>query len=217
MARGLTAISETNQQLAASVATQIGRLCTAEQLVGIALEIQAMLARATSVGGQNALYPKTLDTVRTRLSLESDEVARAVWMLLASYSDAQDDHKVVVTLTHTLLEALLDDLLVTLLVIAGRAQLEAEQVVEGLRTFAAQAEQFETNSHMALADAMAKTTYPWFFYAWQNVRLKRNRFLHGQPFVIGQKTARQAYKLAEHAVGMFAQLQNTYGLRQPAG
>ena len=211
--RASAAVSETNQQLADSVTARTGRAWPPEQVVGIAREVQSVLSRARSTSGQNALYTKTLALVRKRLGLESDEDVQAAWILLASYSDAQDDHKVVATLTHTLLETLLDNLLVTQLAAAGTRYDEAEDAVEALRTFTAQEEQFEALAHVCLRDAMAKTTHPWFYFGWQDVRKRRNRFLHGEPFAIGQRTAQQAYKLAQHAVSMFAQLQNIYGLR----
>jgi hypothetical protein len=181
-ARASEAVDDSERQLAGALSSATGRDFVPRRAVGVARKVQRTITDSKSRVLTEDLYRRSVEATRQGLALPAEADVEAAWRLLVSYSDAQYDHKMVVVLTQTLLEKLLDDLLVTLLVARGAEANHAEAQVESLRTVDAQRQLFASTAGIGMLEALSNGSDSWFFPAWEDVRQKRNSFIHGQPF-----------------------------------
>ena len=151
-----------------------------------------------------------LEIIRKRLCLESSEEAQKAYATLFGYSEACEEHKVVIILACTLLEKLFDDLLVLLYTCKGVGHAEAEAKVRRLWGFDERCRTFKKYAGLSLKDAIGQCSIRDFFSDWEEVRDKRNKFVHGNPFAIGVDSTEKAFNLAKNAFSLFAHLQNSF-------
>ena len=196
----------------------VGQIYDPPLLIETAREIQDFYYQKCTqkLGGEQATYDRMLEIIRRRLCLQSSEDAQRAYATLFGYSEACEEHKVVVILACTLLEKLFDDLLVLLYTSKGVGHAEAEEKVSRLRGFDERCRRFKKYAGLSLEDAIGQCSIPVFFSNWEEVRDKRNKFVHGNPFAIGVDWTEKAFNLAKNAFSVFAWLQNRFCLRQTA-
>ena len=88
--------------------------------------------------------------------------------------------------------------------------------VEHLMSFEARTDYFKELTGISMQRAIGATPFSAFYDDWNTLRQERNDFVHGFPFAVGESTATMAFRLTQDAPRLFAQLQNTYGIRQSA-
>ena len=121
---------------------------------------------------------------------------------------------VVPVLTVTLVETLLNDLLVHLCVLYQKTSFpDAHNQVRTLRSFDRRYNEFAHLTGNQFNQTVRKLSKP-FWDAWVYIRRKRNYFVHGNPYALGWETCERSYKLAELSVGVFARLNNEFVVRK---
>lgn len=193
---------------------KVGRTYDALLLIDTAREVQSFYQKS---GRGKDDYSEMLEIIRKHLCLTSGEDAQRVFATLFRYSETFEEHKVVTILTCTLLEKLFDDLLVLLYTSEGMDHLKAERKVGRLRGFDERSKTFQSSTGLSLKDAIGQYSIPNFFSDWGEVRDRRNKFLHGNPFSIGVPTTEKAFNLAQNAFSLFAHLQNLFCVRRTLG
>lgn len=189
---------------------EVGREYDTKLVTNTAKEIQRIYPkRGASPGACDTAYAQMLIILQQRLSLQSDEEASRVLAPLVTYSDTLEEHKAVVILTCALLEKLFDDLLVLILSCKRIDWQRAVKKTENLN-FPRRCEVFKREMGLTLETALAQCPVPSFLSEWREVIRKRNNFIHDTPYAIDIKIAKKAFKLAENAFSVFADLQNRF-------
>jgi len=157
-----------------------------------------------------AAYRTELGALQRRLSLGTQEEAARAFSLLASYSDTSIEHAIVVVLTASLFERLLQDLLIKLLVGQGIPDPEARQTVRKRRRREELQDLFWILTGTRLKKAVGEFGVPGLCEAWQSIADRRNKFLHITSGAISADMAGRAFDIAKRAFALFASLQNRY-------
>jgi hypothetical protein len=197
-------------ELVSHLQDKVGRTYDPLLVIDTAKEIQDFYAKDPKSAGRQAVYDQMLEIIRKRLCLQSSDEAQKAFAILFGYSEACEEHKVVVILTCTLLEKLFDDMLVLLHTREGMDRLKAEKKIGRLRGFYERCKTFQSAAGLSLDDAIGQCSTPNFFSDWGEVRDRRNKFIHGNPFSIGVPTTEKAFNLAKIAFSLFAYLQNRF-------
>ncbi|HKT39235.1 MAG TPA: hypothetical protein VJR48_12745 [Ktedonobacterales bacterium] len=209
-------VSDARQQLASDAKELLGKDFDGELLVSAALEAQAIYNQATEEDRwTDALFDRILRAIQTRLSLESLDQARMLWGLLGAFSETTEDGQVTVILACTFLERLLGDVLTVLGITSGLTYSQAERRMEKCQSIDQRKAFFHdmTRLHVTMDNAFQSLGYGAFWSDWNTIRKRRNDFVHGLPWAIGEETTRLAVKTSKQAVPALAQLQNTYCIR----
>lgn len=208
-------ISRRNGKLAESVAQAMSRTFDTALLVSTALEAQEVYNQASEQRWEQRTADQMLQVVQDRLGLPSREDALQVWAELGHYSATTEEHKVVVILTCTFLEQLLDSRLIILAMThEGLSLSDAEdKVYDTLQGWNRKQKYFLSHTSVALDDAMVACSSPDFNAEWAKLRKVRNTFIHETPWAIGASHAASAFRLARQAVPVFAELQNRYCIK----
>jgi hypothetical protein len=156
------------------------------------------------------------DILVERLQVSSDESAYLSLEILKDYDPFFYEHKVVVVLTCTLLEALFSRLLVAIAVRSGKDEdSERLRLEKRFKGFDGRATRFEQLVRAPFELAF-KTAEPSDFYdTWKVMRGIRNDFMHGKTWTITESSAHMARSLALASPQPFAALQNAYALVMP--
>lgn len=198
--------SESENRLIAGLAERLGRACAKKEAHRALEEVHRIYSVRRRRGQE---YDRAAAAMQKLLSIDSDAEAREVVVLLLAHHETVEEHAAVVILTCTLLEKLLDDLLVLM---AGTRDAQdyrtARQTVKSLGRFDDRKKLFKKISRISLAAAVERCPAERFWSTWCGLRKTRNHFVHGQPFAISVSTAEHAFRLATNSVPVFAFLQN---------
>ena len=203
----------TQEQLARALEEHVGRRFDCNAAVCAAREVQELYR---SLGGSQEQFAKILAAIRKRLSLSSLEEAQNAFVPLFEYSDTNEEHQVVVLLAAAMLEKLFRELLVRLLIATRFSWEKARQELNERRRFKKREQLFKELTGDTLQNAMSGVDSA-FYTHWEQIRRRRNDFLHRFPFVIGVSDAETAFELSKGAFTVFAGLQNRFCIEKRAG
>lgn len=120
------------------------------------------------------------------------------------------EQTVVPILAVTLIEALVDGLLLDLKVKRrGASFAEAQREVRDFRTFDDCSKEFASIAGTNWPTAV-QAVNKRFWDRWIYVHRKRNHFIHGNAYALGWETCEPAYELMKMSVGVFASLNNQF-------
>jgi hypothetical protein len=189
---------------------ELGNLLGREFKRSVALNAAAQVRRIYGKRRNGHLdNDELVSAVREKLCLESTAEAQRAIVPLLGYSDTVEEHGAVVILTCTLLEKLLDELLVLMLQVReGDCQRQARESIDRLRGLDDRKEEFKRISKDSIKNAIGQSSIAWFWDKWCKVISTRNRFVHGAPYAIDASAAEDAFQLAKSSVSVFAFLQN---------
>jgi hypothetical protein len=130
--------------------------------------------------------------------------------VLLTEPGVRPDHVVVPILTVTLLDVLIDDLLVNLCEVGGGMnRADAQTQVEALRNYDAKKAEFKSRTGHALSAAVGRID-PKLWDRWELVRHRRNTFVHGNPYALGWDLCKDAHEISMLSVSTFSSLTNTF-------
>ncbi len=141
------------------------------------------------------------------LDVRDSEKAMSLFVEFIGHSDTTDDDKTVVVLTITLLERMLDDLLLEVMLRAGRAYDAAQDEIDQIRSFERKRDKFKEVTGLSFAEVM-KAKFEDLYQGWTNLADVRHKFIHGNPYAIGVKDAEKADRLLDSVFAAFAYTHN---------
>lgn len=154
-------------------------------------------------------YAMLLDAVKDTFSLDSVAKAEQALFPLIRHTGTVEEHGVVVMLTCTLLEKLLEELLILMLQVReGYALMAARKRIGPMWRFDERKDEFKRICKVSLACSIEGSSAPKFWHLWLRLTKVRNRFVHGDPGAINAHAAEDAFQLAENSVAVFGFLQN---------
>ena len=107
-----------------------------------------------------------------------------------------------------MLEKLFRELLLRMSIVM-RGREEARRELNERRYFKKREQLFKELAGNTLQNAMCGVDSA-FYSHWEQVRQRRNDFLHGFPFVIDVSDAETAFELSKRAFTVFAEVQNRF-------
>lgn len=135
------------------------------------------------------------------------EKAMSIFVELIGHSDTTDDDKTVVVLTITLLERMLDDLLLEVMLRHGKAYDAAQAEIDQTRSFERKRDKFKETTGLSFAEVM-KAKFEPLYQSWTELADVRHKFIHGNPYAIGVRHATKADKLLDSVFSAFAHIHN---------
>lgn len=209
--------SDARQQLARDAKELLGKDLDSAFLVSAALEAQAIYNQASEDDRwTEALFDRILCAMQSRLNLESLDQARMLWGRLGAFSETTEEGQVTVILACTFLERLLGDVLTMLGITSGLDHSQAERRMEKCQSIDQRKDFFhdKTRPQITMDEAFRSLGCEAFWANWNTIRQRRNDFIHGMPWAIGEETTRLAVKTSKQAIPALARLQNSYCIRQ---
>ena len=141
-----------------------------------------------------------------------ENVAMQLFVTLLHEIDEPEEMRVVPILTVTLVETLLNLLLIEIILKAGNVdRVEARNSVSKLPSFDARYQQFESLTGVKLSNAI-KQSHSSFWSNWEYVRRRRNTFVHGGYYALGWLACERSWKVVNNSVSVFSGLHNAYAL-----
>jgi hypothetical protein len=213
--RAEAAIRKRNDKLVESVALAMDRIIDAALLVSTALEAQDVYNLAGEQCWEQHVYDQILQVIQDRLGLPSRDDAVKAWAEIGSYSASTQEHKVVVVLTCTFLEQLLDGRLIVLAMTHDGMNLSdsEDKIYDDVQGWNRKKAFFSSHVGVTLDDAIEALSPPGFNADWAKLRKVRNTFVHETIWAIGASHAATAFRRARQAVPVFAELQNRYCIK----
>ena len=141
------------------------------------------------------------------LGVSDPEKAMSIFVEFIGHSDTTDDDKTVVVLTITLLERMLDDLLLEVMLRAGREYRAAQGDIDQIRSFERKRDKFKEVTGLSFAEVM-KAKFEKLYQDWTELADVRHKFIHGNPYAIGMQHAEKADKLLDSVFAAFAHTHN---------
>jgi len=127
----------------------------------------------------------------------------------------KDEPQAVVLIVCTMLERLVEDLLVEIMT---KHSMDDDAIDDELRRFERFSDRaeclFKKYSGMTLAKAIESIHIKGFWQTWKDVKKKRDGFIHGKASMISRSDGQKSFVLALDAQNVFSQLHNKYSLRQ---
>jgi hypothetical protein len=199
------------------VASELSKLCdtavNSSQVEPLLKRFNASLYETLKDGS----FPKS---VTSALPIPQESFYGA-FAILVEAEPVAAEHKVVVILTVTLCEVLLNDFLAHALHSTGVRLQTARRRVGALKTFAAKDRLFSRIASQSIADAInsgmreSKATES-FYDDFHCIREHRNLFVHGSPEAISRDDAWKAFSVAVESFPVFASMFNEHCRSQRA-
>ncbi len=158
------------------------------------------------LGGQiemSKIYKFLVDA----FAIADPEKAMAIFVQLIAHSETTDDDKTVVVLTITLLERMLDDLLLEVMLRAGTAYDAAQRDIDQARSFKRKLDKFKDVTGLSFTEVMT-ANYDTFYQGWMKLANVRHKFIHGNPYAIGVQHSKKADQLLNSIFSAFAYAHN---------
>ena len=161
----------------------------------------------------NEVWKKIVKKVQKKLEINSVATAEQIATELLMFSDSFEEHASVVLLSCTLLETLLNELLVLLLTIKQTSPLTRPKAYENTRGFGNKCKLFKELTDKSLEDAFNKYIKNNFYKEWMEIKDKRNLFVHSTPYALSKDIAEKAFELAKVSFVVFKEIHNCFCLR----
>lgn len=140
-----------------------------------------------------------------------------LFVTLAIAVDEPEEMRIVPILTVTLVETLLNLLLIDLVSNASHEhKADARETVSKLLSFDARYQEFKAITGISLREAIGQSD-PSFWSNWEYVRQRRNRFVHGSFYALSWLACERSWKVATTSVRVFQSLHNAYVLKLETG
>jgi len=159
-------------------------------------------------GGGDKAYRKMLKTIQTTFLLD-EKGARQIFPTLFG-SPQVYEFNIVVLLTCTSLEVLLEELLTEMLRSEGSSTKVINAVLDKVRYLDPRFGLFRKLAGRKFPTVLGETEFKDFCKDWKILRDRRNKFLHGNPFTIGKEHADKAFELAINTFSAFAFMHNKF-------
>lgn len=129
---------------------------------------------------------------------------------------SKGEKEIVVILTATLLEGLLNDFLINLLEKKEVSYRIAVIFIEKLGQIGNVYDKFnlfKEITNYGFYKSIKNVGYPEYYKNWEFVRKKRNEFMHAKTYILKNEVAEKAFELASESFSLFTKLNNKYCLR----
>jgi len=205
--RAYERLEEWKVKLVEDIRQRVGRDYDGEILIKVRRKARGLYAKDRD-------WQKYLKKIKEGLLLDSDDEAKKANEAFLLYSAIPpEEYMAIVTMTCTLLEVLLNDLLA---LIAGRGDVQprmSREEVENVWGFRRKKELFKKLTKISLNKAIAECSEGSFYSDWGEIMNRRNKFIHkGSPLLIGLDTAEKSFNLAKNCPFVFAELQNRFAI-----
>jgi len=178
-----------------------------EKIRDVHVEISRIYNRNRRGGGDKT-YRKMLKIIQTTFMLDEKE-ARQIFPTLFG-SPQVYEFNIVVILTCTSLEVLLEELLTEMLRSEGSSTKVINAVLDKVRYLDPRFGLFRKLAGRKFSSPLGETEFKDFYKDWKVLRDRRNIFLHGNPFAIGKEHADKAFELAINTFSAFAFMHNKF-------
>ena len=170
------------------------------------IEINRTFSKSGSYSGTN-------DRIKRFFRCDESK-AESIFQIYITPESFAPELTVVPILVVTLIEALLNDLLVDLEVKYQQDSiLEAREKIRKLQSFDERYDLFESFTGKNFPKIVQQISKP-FWDRWKNVRRKRNFFVHGNPYALGWKVCESAFELTLDSIDLFAELNNQFVVQE---
>jgi hypothetical protein len=165
----------------------------------------------------NRRYTRTAAHTPELLFLKSkfscdEEVAMRLFVSLAMGVDEPEEMRIVPILTVTLVETLLNLLLIDIIAkVRNVDRVDATKSVSKLLSFDARYQEFQSLTGVLLASAIEQSHLS-FWSDWEYVRQRRNNFVHGRYYALGWLACERSWNVTIRSVPVFSSLHNSYAV-----
>lgn len=150
--------------------------------------------------------------VLARYFHEPENRGRELWQVFFNGKDRTNHSPATACIMFiTLVEVLLNELLVHCLITRGSSRRQAHGRVARLGRFQDRFEMFAELTGTPFRDAVLTVRKP-FWDAFAHVRRRRNKFVHGNPWALSWRLCERAYGATLIAIPTFAELNNRFAL-----
>ncbi|MDO9464920.1 MAG: hypothetical protein Q7J67_06445 [bacterium] len=153
-------------------------------------------------------YEKMLNIICREFTVSNKQAKEIYTILLQTYPKRVDEYISAVILTCTLLENLLNEFLYEMLECRETSSEVIDIVLNEAGSIPAKFKIFKRLNGSKFSSVLNKIDAENFCGNWEELRKARNKLIHGNPYVIGERHANIAFQLAKDSFSVFAMLHN---------
>jgi hypothetical protein len=181
-----------------------------EHLEAVIAELERRFQASNDPFLDDTMYEESLTYLKSQLGISSEQAIKVWHSLMASTRSTFEEHKAVVLMACSAFEIMLKGLLEHLGFWSGLDPEKVDDIIEEIRNPREPFTLFKKWAGREFDDAVNALGCSDFLTEWNEIRMVRNDFMHGEADAITRSAAVSAIDLLPNLIRLFADLQNHF-------